>query len=355
MDNTKINFYTGCYSQSLGDMEGNGTGICNVTLNLRTGEMSEPECVAPCINPSYLTWGTDRQTLYATSETVRPNAPAIMSFTRSNDHQLAALNKVELQGEGPCHLSVNPAGLLLTSAQYGSGDIDVFNISDDGSIGQSCMHIQHTGQGPDESRQEGPHAHYTAFFGDKLVAVDLGIDAVLGYTVNMADSTINGTPLNRLQTSPGAGPRHLTVIPGSNTAYILCELSEEILQATLDNDQWNIIDTIPAFKNRHTSNGAAAAIKLSPDLRHLYASGRHQSVIACFEIDRTTGTLTQVDEIETGGTGPRDFSLSPNGEYLVVANQITNNLVSFKRETSSGWLQPTGYSVNSGSPVCVLF
>ena len=353
--NSTVNFLIGCYSQPLGDMAGNGEGICSASINLSTGEMSDPVCIAPCINPSYLAWSSDTNTLYATREVVRPDTPALMSFTRSAGSQWRAKNTVNLSGESPCHISVDPSGRLLASAQYVSGDIAVFELANDGSIGALCRLIQHSGQGPNVARQEGPHAHYATFHCGTLLTADLGIDAVLGYSADVANCEVSETPAIRVQTSAGGGPRHLAVLPGSTTTYALCELSEEISQLKLEAGSASVIDALPAFSGTHNNTGAASAIKISPDQHHVYVSGRNQSVIACFEIEKTSGKLTAIGEVDSGGIGPRDFALSPDGKFLIAANQISNNLTSFKRDCDSGRLEATGHRIENGSPVCVLF
>ena len=43
----------------------------------------------------------------------------------------------------------------------------------------------------------------------------------------------------------------------------------------------------------------------------------------------------------------------PEGEFLLVANQDTDNLVSFRIDPESGTLTATGHSVHVPTPVCV--
>ena len=327
------------------------------SIDLQTGALSDPECVAHCLNPSYLAWGHSRQCLYATQELGTADSPALVSFSPTGNGQLHLLNRVSLSGEYPCHLAVDSTERCLASAQYGSGDIAIYKLNKDGQIGELLQLIKHTGRGPNADRQEGPHAHYAGFHTDNnlLIAVDLGIDKVIGYSVDPASDHIADTPAFSIQTVGGAGPRHLAILSGTNTAYLYCELTADIYQLALSKSAWQCIESVQAFSEVDTSEHAAAAIRISPDQRHLYVSGRDLSKIAGFAIDPHSKQLTSLASFDTGGICPRDFSLTPDGAFVVVANQLSNNLVSLRRNADSGMLEASGFDTAIGSPVCVLF
>ena len=54
------------------------------------------------------------------------------------------------------------------------------------------------------------------------------------------------------------------------------------------------------------------------------------------------------------GKNPRNFSLSPKGDYLLVANQDSNNIISFKRNATTGKLTFVD-EITVPMPVCILF
>ena len=65
--------------------------------------------------------------------------------------------------------------------------------------------------------------------------------------------------------------------------------------------------------------------------------------------------LTLKQQVSTDGDGPRNFAITPDGQYVLVAHQFTDNIVVFKRDTTTGMLSDTGKQLNIGSPVCLLF
>ena len=98
-----------------------------------------------------------------------------------------------------------------------------------------------------------------------------------------------------------------------------------------------------------------ADIHFSPDGKFLYATNRGTANdITCFVVGKE-GKLTLKQQVSTDGDGPRNFAISPDGQYVLVAHQFTDNIVVFKRDTTTGMLSDTGKQLNIGSPVCLLF
>jgi 6-phosphogluconolactonase len=56
-----------------------------------------------------------------------------------------------------------------------------------------------------------------------------------------------------------------------------------------------------------------------------------------------------------GGKVPRNFAISPDGKYVFVANQNTDNIVIFERNATTGLLKNTEKEINISMPVCIKF
>jgi hypothetical protein len=98
-----------------------------------------------------------------------------------------------------------------------------------------------------------------------------------------------------------------------------------------------------------------ADIHISPNGNHLYASNRGHDSIALFLIDKNSGKLTYRSHTSTDGKEPRNFAIDSSGSFLLVANQKTHNVVSYKIDPDTGQLFKTGYEVDVSLPVCVKF
>jgi 6-phosphogluconolactonase len=113
------------------------------------------------------------------------------------------------------------------------------------------------------------------------------------------------------------------------------------------------IATHPAdFKGQPGS----ADIHVSPDGKFLYASNRgEENNLAIFFINPASGKLTLIGYQSAMGKTPRNFAIDPTGQYLLVANQDSNNIVIFKRNKVTGLLKETGDQIELPKPVCLQF
>lgn len=100
--------------------------------------------------------------------------------------------------------------------------------------------------------------------------------------------------------------------------------------------------------------GGSADIHCSPDGRFLYASHRLQGDgISIYSI-APDATLTRIGYQPTG-THPRNFTLSPDGRFLLVACRDSHVVQVFSRDAETGLLTDTGHDITQPRPVCVLF
>jgi 6-phosphogluconolactonase (cycloisomerase 2 family) len=99
----------------------------------------------------------------------------------------------------------------------------------------------------------------------------------------------------------------------------------------------------------------SADIHISPDGKFLYASNRLKGDgIAIFSINPATGTLTKSGYQETG-MHPRNFVITPNGKYLLVANRDSDIIRIFLRDAKTGLLENTFKDIQLDMPVCLKF
>jgi 6-phosphogluconolactonase len=109
--------------------------------------------------------------------------------------------------------------------------------------------------------------------------------------------------------------------------------------------------TLPdGFEEANTT----AEIQFHPNGRFVYGSNRGHDSLAIFQYDPASGRLTPRGNVPTGGKTPRNFRLSPDGKWLIAANQNSNQLAAF-RVGEDGIPVATGHTVNIPKPVCIKF
>ena len=181
----------------------------------------------------------------------------------------------------------------------------------------------------------------------------IGTDEVVTYTANEE----KWDRVHTLSVRPGSGPRHIAFHPDGKHAYVMTELSNQVI--VLDYDQTTgrftekqYIRTIP---EDFTDNNQGSAIHVSKDGRFLYAGNRGHDSIAVFSIEPKTGLLSLIELTPSAGSWPRDFTLDPTGHFLIGSNQESHNLVLFARDPETGKLTKKDSEIHVPYPVCVKF
>lgn len=355
------------YTALLGTYTGSGPadsrGIYAVRLDAETGALSAPELVAELSNPEFLTLSPDHRELYALTRVVVDGKATggVAAFALDPaGPKLTPLN-TESTGRGQlCHLAVDATGRELMVAAYGDPYVASFPLGADGRVGKVASVIPHTGPlGPKTDRQEKPHAHSITLSPDNrfAFAADLGVDRVFTYRLNPADGTLAPHEPAFATLSPGSGPRHTKFSPDGKHFYILSELAGTVTacryaSATGALVPFQTVSTLPeGYAGRHS----ASEIRVHPSGRFVYAANRIHNSIAVFTRDPDTGALALVENMPTGGDQPRNFNLTPDGEWLLCAHQATDNLMVFKVDQQTGRLAPTGRTAKVPRAVCVLF
>lgn len=345
--------------------DGSSKGIYAVRLDATTGALGEAVVAAETPNPTFLAWHPDHRVLYALGEGPGPDGKtsggaAAYGFDAGSG-TLSPLNSRGAGGGGTTMLAPDASGRVLVTVSYGGGQVASYPLEADGRIGERRSFLSHQGPlGPNAVRQDKPHPHSVTFSPDNRFAfvADLGLDQVLAYQVDPATGTLAPHEPAFITTPPGSGPRHTKFSKDGNFFYVLNEIDGSISACAYDAARGagtpiQHISTLPAGFVV-TNPDRAAEIRIHPNGRFVYASNRGHESIAVFSIN-ADGTLKLIEITPCGGKHPRNFELSPDGNWLVCANQDTNNLVSFKVDPATGRLTATGYTVTVPKPVCVLF
>jgi 6-phosphogluconolactonase len=349
----KTYLFVGTYTDNKPDK-----GIYVYEFNPETGQLSLASTGENITNPSFLTISHDGKYVYACTDTKIPNAGSVTSFkVDSIKGALSILNKQPSGGENPVYVSASKNGRFVVNGNYTGGSAAVFIVNADGSLKPHAQRFQFTGKSINTARQEKSHVHSTVFSPDfnYVYMPDLGMDKI--HVFRFDDK--NSKPLKAIEqydisTLPGSGPRHLTFHPNNKFAYCIEELSGMVSVYQYNNGKLDSIQRIFAY-SKNLAEYSSADVHISPDGLFLYASNRreNENTIAIFCIEQETGKLTLAGHQETFGDHPRNFTIDPSGNFLLVANQFSNNVVVFKRDKKTGLLTKTGEEVTVPSPSCL--
>ena len=221
-----MKLYIGTYSRPAPYLAStNGKGLYVADVDPVTGRLTLEQEVPGIENPSYLCISPDGRNLHAVSEVFDWPEGLVHSFAIDPGTGHLAYQGVQgARGTVSCYAMMDTRSRVALVANYWSGSVALFPARPDGSLAEAASVDQHTGSGPDASRQEGPHAHCIVLSADDRFAysADLGADEIIGYRVDYATNQLVRHTV--LSMPAGSGPRHLAFAPDGRHAYVICEL-----------------------------------------------------------------------------------------------------------------------------------
>jgi 6-phosphogluconolactonase len=332
-------------------------GIYVYRFNEQTGKLDSVSSIF-VENPSYLALSSDGSYLYAVTENGGDKTGQVSAFTFDKaSGKLRLLNTQPTNGDHPCYVAVNKSNKWVAVANYTGGNLSILAVNGDGSLQPAAQTIQHFGKGSIASRQEKPHVHMTIFSPKEeyLVANDLGTDEVNAYRFSPNEMVpLDSNASIKIKTTPGSGPRHLAFHSSKPLVYVLEELTGTVSVHYFTKNNVSLIQTISADTTSPLPDRGSADIHFSPDGKFLYASNRGSAnYVTIYSVGAESGSLTKIASVPVQGEKPRNFTIDESGNYLLVANMGTNNVVVFKRNANTGLLSATGTQLSIPTPVCL--
>ena len=243
---------------------------------------------------------------------------------------------------GYSYLSVDRSGKYLFGCSYGGGQIDVYTLNKDGSIGENVW-------GLNEWRKA---AHCVLVSPDnRFVYIPYVKDnnALYQYRFDPNSGSLHALKPKNALPPDGTGPRHMAYHPSKPIAYFSNEQHIGVsVYEMQDTGQLKLRQVCDAVKPTFEKKGVSSSdIVITPDGKFLFAGirGHSQEVdaVSRYRI-KEDGTvehlgMTKADKIPWG------FTLSPDGKYVLVTGFKAGTLTAFaidnkgdlKRAASLGW------------------
>jgi 6-phosphogluconolactonase len=369
---TGFKFVTQSKTHGVGDSHSQGIYVSR--FNAATGEMGQPQLAGEIVNPAFLAVHPNHRFLYAVTEDPLSVGPPLdhssyvsaFAIDRATG-KLRLLNALPTGGTSTCYLSIDKTGKFLLFANFGSGSVSVMRVKDDGSLGEQTAFMQHIGHSESNLPiQSGSHPHSILVSPDNryVLVSDLGLDKIFIYRFDAQTGALSPLDAPFVSVPPGDGPRHFTFDGTGKFGYSLNEMGAGLSVFAWDSMHGTLtpvqrVSTRPAdFDGR----GGPGEIQFGGDGKFLYQSNRLSrnmerlpGTIGVFAVDQEKGTVALVEQTPSGGVMPRSFAIDPTGQYLFSLHQLTNNVVQFKIDRTTGRLSKTGKEITVDTPVCLQF
>lgn len=311
----KERLYIGSYSDNI------------IICELDNGNLYIVNKIKGIKNPSYL--HINKDVLYAVSET---DKGSIVAF-EIQENDLYKISEQSLKQSLPCYITTNITRDKILIANYGSGAICMYNLKENGVIGDEYA----------IAKILNSHMHFAKFQENYIYAIDLGNDNIYLYNNKLE-------LLYTIATNAKSGPRHAAFL--KDMLYVITEMSNQILVYKKNNEKFELIQEISTLSNKKVES-YAGAIKISKDGKNIYVTNRGDNTISVFSINNNK--LALIQNISSYGDFPRDIFINETDEYVIVANQKSNNLVTFKRNLENGILiKLKNADVLVDSPSCII-
>ncbi len=329
----------------------NKGGIYLADLDILSGELSLLSKIDNKEFISFITIDSECKYLYAVSESTNEIYSYLID---QDDKSISLVDSKSVHGLIPCYISLTPNNRLLFIANYNSANCLVMQIQD--GIMNIVDNISYKGSGQNKIRQESSHPHSIITNKDSkfLYVADLGTDKIMIHSIDLNKRKIYPINPSYKKLKPGSGPRHL-IFYNNHYAYVINELNSTISALIVDNKSGNMLENqiISTLPKNYSGINWAADIHIKGQF--IYASNRGHNSIAVFKIEDKDGKLTHIEHKNVYGEIPRSFAIDPTGKYVLIANELSNNITCFIRDGITGKLIYTGFNLNLPTPQCIKF
>lgn len=342
-------------SRTTRERNARGDGISVYRVDTATGALQMTQLVKDLVNPSFLAMNRAGNRLY----TVHGDLSDISAFAVDKaSGKLEFINRQSTQGKNPVHLAIDPTGRHIVVSNHIGASLAVLPLNADGSLGELSQLVKLDGPiGPHRVEQKQAKPHFNPFdpSGQFVIVPDKGLDRT--FTFRFADGKLSPASPSFVVSREGAGPRHIAFHPGGRFAYVVNELDSTVTAYGYDARTGALtpLQVLSSLPDTFTGNSRASEIEVDASGRYVYASNRGHDSIAIFQVDAKSGHLRFLGAESSQGRTPRFFAATPDGRFMYVLNEDSDSIVVMHIDHASGRLQPTGFSAQSGSPVCMIF
>jgi 6-phosphogluconolactonase len=179
-----------------------------------------------------------------------------------------------------------------------------------------------------------------------LWVIAQGNTSAQAYTVNLSNGqlTANGNLV-----STGTAPSAAVVAPSGKAMFVANGGSNTVSSFTINSD-----GTLTAGTTSYPTGQTPVSLAIDPSGKFLFVANQADSTISVFSVADATlsavGTFSTQDPSNPGLSAPSALAVTASGNFLYVANQLTNSVSGFTYDATSGSLTPLStFSVPAGT------
>ena len=357
---TEIPFYIGSYSIAspwAGAPHAHGAGITRAAIDADSGLIEFGQSLGE-LNPSFLV-RNDRQHLrWAITE---PEFGGdVIGYHEDAAGALTSSGRMATGADAPCHITVDWDRRLAFASHYHGGVLALLSLGEGGEPRKSLSLAAPPAIARDQYRGAArSNVHASMLLGaDELLVTDTGRDLLLLYRIVGERSAASLNLLDALPLPLGTGPRHLSLHAATGAIYVSNQNSGgvSVLARTAGRDGPRLeLLGVVASAGLGRDRCVPSEIAVHPTFDVVYMANRTDNSISVFSLESECGDLALRDSVDAIGLNPRYFRVSPDGRWLVVANQDSDDLTAFRVENQGHALTYTGTRSTVATPTAICF
>ncbi|WP_195421729.1 beta-propeller fold lactonase family protein [Faecalicatena contorta] len=295
-------------------------GIYRFSFHEETGELTAPELFYEARNSKWISLNNDRMVI--------PDEKAGKAGTCFLELNHGSVKKCDgevlQEHQTPCYIEQEED--FIYTANYHEGTVMIYQTTE-----EKPEVVKRIKNG------EGAGCHQILLHDSYIMVPCLTQDRI-----RLFDKEKGFAPAGEISFPKGSGPRHGVFNQAHTRLYVVSEWSNELFIFKVCGREFLLDQTFSVLpQNEKTGErpraAAAAAIRLTKDEKFLYISVRERELLAVIDVSHDKATVIQ--HVSCGGKHPRDFILSKNEKFLLVANRLEGGIVCIERDCDTGKLK----------------
>lgn len=226
-------------------------------------------------------------------------------------------------GSGPHSVTVDPSGQFVYVANDLSSNVSAYAI--DRTSG-TLTEIS----GSPFAAGAGPHAVVVDPSGQFVYVANHDSNNISAYTIRWGGglTSINGSPF-----LAGTGPHGVTVDPTDRFVYVANHLSNNVSAYAISWWRGARGALMPISGSPFAAGTAPHGVTVDPSARFIYVANHDSNNVSAYTITlwgRARGALTPISGSPfAAGTGPHGATIDATGQFLYVANHLSNDISAY--------------------------
>lgn len=291
-------------------------GVYRFSVNIDNGCMTRPELLYEAHNAKWVSLAGD-MLAFPTERQDRAGT----CFVSLTDHGASLMGEILEEKDTPCFILQE--GAFAYTANYHDGTVMIYHMGKEGP--ETAGRIENGAEAG---------CHQIILHGPYVM-----VPCLTQHRIRLFDRTDGFRSCGAVRFPDGSGPRHGVFNASHTLLYVVSEWSNELFIFEVKEDTFLLRQQLTILpedtqSGRKKQVASAAAVRLTEDERFLYISIRGLDLLAVVDVGGSSAAVLQ--HVPCGGEHPRDFVLTEDERFLLVANRFSGEVVSLERDRMSG-------------------